>query len=104
MAGFVPSDPWTRRYLLISWMSEVEDIELKSLKGLWKRNNSQIGNGLTNSVVGPMQPYLAANVRYIALFALFFDASLPYYTYHLPYIPLAWSLIVLPLIVQILAP
>ena len=23
----------------------------------------QVGNGLTNTIVGPMQPYLAANVR-----------------------------------------
>jgi len=39
----LPASPWTRLYLPISWVSE-------------------IGNGLTNTVVGPMQPYLAANV------------------------------------------
>ena len=37
MAGFVPSDPWTRRYLLISWMSEVEDIELKKPKRIMEK-------------------------------------------------------------------
>ena len=41
--GWVPASGWVRRYLPVSWLGEV-------------------GNGLTNAVLGPMQPFLARNV------------------------------------------
>ena len=41
--GWVPGSGWVRRYLPVSWLGEV-------------------GNGLTNAVLGPMQPFLAHNV------------------------------------------
>ena len=46
MAGFVPSDPWTRRYLLISWRSVVEDIVLKKPKRIMEKTYFFNSNGL----------------------------------------------------------